>query len=365
MVTSHKILIAAGGTGGHIYPALAIAAALKKIEPRLEIEFVGTPHGLENKLIPREGYTLHHVAIGRLNHNVPLRERLMTVLRLPWALIQAMRLILRLKPRFVLGVGGHVTGPVVLASALLRRPAILWEPNAHPGLANRWLAPFVDRALVVFSEAGKLLRARKILTVGMPVRDAIEQVGRHTPHVGELRRPFHLLIFGGSQGSRAINNVVMEAVAAGGDWLKDVEIVHQTGTADFHRIKFRYDQVNAKVDVQEYLHDMDSRYRWADLVVARAGIGTVAELAACGKAAVLIPLPTAADNHQQRNAEALIKKEAAIMILQKEFSVERLRDLVISCKTHPETVDQLAANIRKFHQSQADLKIARYLLEAR
>jgi UDP-N-acetylglucosamine--N-acetylmuramyl-(pentapeptide) pyrophosphoryl-undecaprenol N-acetylglucosamine transferase len=203
LVNEKTVLIAAGGTGGHIYPALAIAAALKRQMPGLDVQFVGTPHGLENKLVPREGYKLHHIPIGRLNRNVSWSERLMTLISLPWAILKAILLVHRLNPRFVLGVGGHVTGPVILATSLLRKPAYLWEPNAHPGLANRWLAPFVREALVVFDEAAQLLKTRRICRVGMPVRAAIEDLAQKT--TGTTRESvLRILVFGGSQGARGL-----------------------------------------------------------------------------------------------------------------------------------------------------------------
>jgi UDP-N-acetylglucosamine--N-acetylmuramyl-(pentapeptide) pyrophosphoryl-undecaprenol N-acetylglucosamine transferase len=360
-VNQNKILIAAGGTGGHIYPALAIAAALKRESPSVDVEFVGTPGGLENQLVPREGYGLHHVAIGRLNRNVGFAERIMTVFRLPLAIFQAMRLIQRTNPRFVLGVGGHVTGPVVLASALLRRKAYLWEPNAHPGLANRLLAPFVDEALVVLDEAARLLKAERTQKVGMPVRQNIEMLEAKERGHGLV---FRVLVFGGSQGSRALNDIVSSAICGGGEWMNNVEIVHQTGATDYQRIKFKYDQAKARVEVFEYLHDMPKRYEWADLVVSRSGMGTLAELAACGKAAVLVPLATAADNHQQRNAEALLAKDASIMILQKDFTAQKFQELVAGLKNRREEIDRLGRNIRQFHQPHADRLIARHLLEA-
>lgn len=360
-MNQNKILIAAGGTGGHIYPALAIAAALRRESPRIEVEFVGTPGGLENQLVPREGYVLHHVSIGRLNRNVSKVERLMTVFMLPFAILKAMRLIHKVNPRFVLGVGGHVTGPVVLASWLLRRRAYLWEPNAHPGLANRLLAPFVDEALVVLDEAAKLLKTERTRKVGMPVRRNIEEMPAKSRGHG---LGFRILVFGGSQGSRHLNDIVSSAVCAGGEWMNNVEIVHQTGAGDYQRIKFKYEQAKARVEVCEYLHDMPARYEWADLVISRSGMGTLAELAACGKAAVLVPLATAADNHQQLNAEALVAKDAALMFLQTEFTAQKFQETVRELKSNREEIDRLSRNIRQFHQPHAGTTIARHLLEA-
>lgn len=362
-MNSRLILIAAGGTGGHIYPALAIAQALLKERPHWRVEFVGTRIGLENQLIPREGFKLHHVSIGRLNRNARSGERLKTLLTLPFALLKAMWLVFRLRPCLVLGVGGFVTGPVVLAAALMRKKAFLWEPNAHPGLANRWLAPFVTESLVVFDEAAKRLNSKRILKVGMPVRSSIEALSHDKATTRSQDFPFRVLIFGGSQGARGINRVVAHSIERGGSWLEGVEIVHQTGPADFASIRDQYRESNNHVEVKEYLHDMDRRYRWADVVVARAGTGTVSELAACGKAAVLVPLPTAADNHQQVNAEALVRQGAALMVLQEDFSSEKFESLISKLKSNRQIIDQLSTNIRQFHRPEADLEIARHLLE--
>ncbi|MGE0762707.1 MAG: undecaprenyldiphospho-muramoylpentapeptide beta-N-acetylglucosaminyltransferase [Bdellovibrionales bacterium] len=361
---SQVVLIAAGGTGGHIYPALAIAHALIAQRPGLRVEFVGTRTGLENQLVPRDGFILHHVPVGKLNRNTRFGERFKTLLLLPWGLLRAAWLVFRMKPVLVLGVGGYVTGPVVLAAALLRRQSFLWEPNAHPGMANRWLAPFVAECLVVFDEAAKGLNSKRIFKVGMPVRAAIEAVGQSPTPTSAAPAALRVLIFGGSQGARAINQVVATTIAHGGAWLENVEFVHQTGPADYERVAALYRESQAKVEVKEYLHDMDRRYAWADVIIARSGTGTVSELAACGKAAVLIPLPTAADNHQQRNAEALLHKEAALMVLQRDFTPDRFEQLIVRFKTDRQIIDRLSVNIRQFHRPHADQEIAQHLLEA-
>ncbi len=355
------VLIAAGGSGGHIYPALAIARALKSQRPQLQIEFVGSAAGLENKLIPREGFLLHHLPVGRLNRNARSGERIKTLFVLPFGLLKAALLVLKIRPVFVLGVGGFVTGPVVLVAALFGKKAFLWEPNAHPGMANRWLAPFVTRCFVVFDEAAKRLRSRKIVKVGMPVREEIETLNT-TPDPNS-ESVLNVLIFGGSQGARGINQTVSTAISRGGDWLKGIRFVHQTGGVDFENVKTLYGEGKAEVEVKEYLHDMARRYEWADLVVARAGTGTVSELAACGKAAILVPLPTAADNHQQRNAEALVQKNAAVMVLQSDFTPEHFVRLITDFKSNRQRIDLLSKNIRQFHRPRADQEIARLLLE--
>jgi len=352
-------LIAAGGTGGHIYPALAIAKALQSERPDLEIHFVGTPRGLERRLIPEQGYPLHLIRIGRLNRNVSLIERITTVISLPWSIVKCVLLVLRMRPAFVLGVGGYATGPVLLAASFLRYRTYIWEPNAHPGLANRILAPFVKECLLVFDSARFLLRGKRFRAVGMPVREEIARVSRWRRSGSNLK----VLVFGGSQGARTINHVVRVALSSYPELVSGVEWVHQTGESDFKETQNFYSENGVGVEVRPYLNDMDKRYEWADLVICRGGTGTVSEVAAAGRAALIVPLPTAADNHQQRNAEVLMREGAARMCLQVDFTKEYLRQVIVELKMNPESIDQMAKSVQKFHRPHADREIAHHLLE--
>ena len=343
-----KILIAAGGTGGHIYPALAMAEAFQSHRPSIRIAFVGTAHGLENKIIPAKGFVVHHLPIGRLNSNVPLSERLKTVFLLPWAMVKSAVLLRREKPDFVLGVGGHASGPLLLIASILGYRTAIWEPNAMPGMANRILSKFVDEAWVVFDEARALLKGN-VFVAGMPVRKEIEDTSMQRTDT----KKFRLLIFGGSQGARGLNTAAAEMIKVGGDWLKDMDIVHQTGATDFERIKSIYGDAISKVDLREYLHDMGQQYQKADLVICRSGTGTLSELAACGKPSILIPFPFAADDHQKKNAESLVAKNAAIMIVQKDLTPEVLRDQILKLKADPIRLRQMGEAVRAFHQPKA------------
>ena len=345
-----KILIAAGGTGGHIYPALAIAEAFLKKRPETRIEFVGTAVGLENKIIPAKGFPLHHLPIGRLNSNVALFERVKTLLFMPLAFVKSFLILRSVRPDFVLGVGGHASGPLLLVASLCGYRSAIWEPNAMPGLANRWLSRFVDDCWVVFDEAKRLLKSSNMHRAGMPVRAEIEDI--KSVAGGGAGREFNILITGGSQGARGINNAVSDLIRENGEWLKDIRFVHQTGPFDFARIAESYKGV-ANVEVKEFLHDMGDRYARADLVISRSGTGTLSELAACGKAAILIPLPTAADDHQRKNAESLVQKGAAYMILQKDLTVESLRAAIQSLRQDPARREQMSTAIRAFHQPRA------------
>jgi UDP-N-acetylglucosamine--N-acetylmuramyl-(pentapeptide) pyrophosphoryl-undecaprenol N-acetylglucosamine transferase len=352
-----KVLIAAGGTGGHIYPALAIADALKAASAQTQIEFVGTAHGLENTIVPAKGYRVQHLPIGRLNSNVSLRERVQTVFLLPWALLKSVWLLRQENPDFVLGVGGHASGPLLLMAALLGYRTAIWEPNAMPGMANRWLSRFVDECWVVFEEARTRLHSKNLHVGGMPVRREIEEM----PVSTTAGTPFRLLVFGGSQGARGLNNAVVEMVKSGR--LNGVQIVHQTGAFDYKRVREAYGEALAQVDLREYLHDMGQQYAKADLVVCRSGTGTLSELAACGKAAILVPLPTAADDHQRLNAESLVEKGAAVMILQKDLNGERLRQEIEALRAHPERLRGMSAAVRGFHHPRAAENLAGRFLE--
>lgn len=351
------VIIAGGGSGGHIYPGIAIARALQEKHPELEVHFVGSRGGLEEKIVPRENFPLHTVAVGKLHKSVDLATRLKTLLRLPLALLASAKILFRLKPVAVLGVGGFASGPLLLVASLLRYRSLIWEPNAYPGLANRWLARLVAECLLVFKDAERYLHARRITSVGLPVRSVM------VPHARPQGQPLRVLVFGGSQGARAINEVVSRSVVTGGDWLDGIELVHQTGSLDYPRIKELYQNAPANVQLFEYLHDMDQRYAWADVVVCRAGASTVAEICACRKAAIFIPLPTAADNHQQKNAEVLVRAGAAQMVVQKDFTPEVFRHLVKRYRDNRSLIQKLEENVANFAFPDAAEAIAARILD--
>ncbi len=337
------LLLAGGGTGGHIYPAIAIAQAFRKRFPASRIVFVGTAKGLETKIIPREGFPLELIKVGALN-NVGIFRKLLTILLLPIAGVQAIWIVLKNRPDFVIGVGGYASGPVVLASSLLFRRTYLFEPNAYPGLTNRWLSWFVKRAFVNFKDTCRYFRNPQV--VGIPVRQDLVQLPR------TREKNLKVLIFGGSQGARGINNTVIEALKLGGSWQDRVEIVHQTGRLDFKRLEQEYMKMRLPhVQCYEFLYDMPQRYAWADLVVCRSGASTLAELAAMHKAAILVPFPQAADNHQHKNAEVLSLRNAAILIPQAEFTPQKFIETLSKFIESPETLENLESEISKFHIS--------------
>jgi UDP-N-acetylglucosamine--N-acetylmuramyl-(pentapeptide) pyrophosphoryl-undecaprenol N-acetylglucosamine transferase len=356
MALSGNVIIAGGGTGGHIYPGVAIARAVEKLYPELKVHFVGAQGGLEEKIVPREGFPLHVVPIGKLHSSAGLLTRMKTVVKMPLAFFKAVSILRKLKPVAVLGVGGFASGPILFAASLFGYRSVIWEPNAHPGLANRMLARRVDECFLVFAEAAKLLPAKKTEMTGLPVRSTMHPASRVET------RNLRVLVFGGSQGARFINNLVSESLRDGDGWLEGVELVHQTGPADFARIKESYKGAPSTVQVFEYLHDMDQRYAWADLVVCRSGASTVAEICACRKAAIFIPLPTAADDHQRKNAEVLANANAAMVLPQSGLTAQTFRDTLRRFRDDRSLIATFETNVEKFQYPNAAEKIAERLV---
>ncbi len=355
-----RILIAGGGTGGHIYPAISIAQALKKKDPLLEVHFVGTTHGLEKKIVPREGYPLHFILAGALN-GVSVFRKIISLMLLPLGVVQSCILILKLRPKTILGVGGYASGPTMLAGFLLCRRLGIFEPNSYPGLTNRWLGRLVSDIFVNFEATKKFFRNAQV--VGIPVRQELVSAEK-VPSASSSNDPFRILIFGGSQGARGINKTVLEAVKRGGPWLQNSEIVHQIGAADFFEVKAEYTKLGKKnIESHEFLYDMPLRYSWAHLVLCRAGASTLAELAACHKASVLVPFPAASDNHQLRNAQSLEERQAAIIIEQKDFTPEKFISIVEEFRKSPLKSAQLEEKIHKFYIPKCAEKIAEKLLK--
>lgn len=348
-------IIAGGGTGGHIYPGLAVAKAITNIKPSADVVFVGTAVGLESKIVPKEGFTLELIKIGKLNRAGGILTQIKTLVQIPFAFWQSYLLLKKYQPCSVLGVGGYASGPIVLIASLLGFPTAIWEANAHPGLTNRLLTKFVSKVFLVFAEAGTYFAPKKIEVVGLPVRAEIEQA---LPFVESNK--FRILIFGGSQGARAINNAVSDLILH--EDFSDIQFVHQTGRLDYQAIKEKYKGKEQVVQCYEFLYDMNVQYANCDLVICRGGASTVAELSACGKAAIIIPLPTAADNHQQKNAEALLSNSAGVMLLQKDLTVERLKHEILNLKNDPELRKKIESNIKKLFIPRAAHKMSEELI---
>lgn len=312
-----RVLIAGGGTGGHVIPGLAIGRELRD-GCGAEVRFVGTARGLETKLVPEAGFALDLIRVGQLN-NVSLGTRLRTLVDLPLGVSRCARLLREFKPDVVLGVGGYASGPAMLAAILLRVPTVAFEPNAVPGLTNRLVGKRVSAAAVNFQETAGYFHNAQV--TGIPVRKEFFEIA--PKEGGGLR----LLVFGGSQGSRVLNEL-MPSLA--GKLLKefgDLTIVHQAGGQQIERTLAGYAEARVESErlrVQPYLEHMVGEIAEADVILCRSGASTVAELAAAGRAAILVPFAAAADDHQRKNADVLVKVRAAKMVLEEELTGERL-----------------------------------------
>lgn len=303
-----------------MFPGIALAEEFVGRDPGHSVLFVGTRHGIEARAVPRAGFDLELIEVGGLKGKGPWGW-LKGICRIPRAIWQSRRILKKFKPDVVVGVGGYASGPVLLAAWLMRLPTAVLEQNALPGMTNRVLGRFVRRVFVAFPQAEKFFKQDKVRLLGNPVRRALAE---DLQKDREQETGRHLLVFGGSQGARILNQVVPDAVKQLCGRLPDLRVMHQTGERECDQVKQRYSERGVAAEVLPFIHDMAAAYRRADLVVSRAGATTVAELSLCHKPAVLIPFPYAADNHQVINARSLVEAGAAVMILQSDLSAERL-----------------------------------------
>jgi UDP-N-acetylglucosamine--N-acetylmuramyl-(pentapeptide) pyrophosphoryl-undecaprenol N-acetylglucosamine transferase len=306
--------MAGGGTGGHVIPALAVARELRKRGHG--VLFVGTERGMEGKLVPADGFELRKIEIGGLNR-VGIRQKLATLVRLPLTSWGCRRFV---RPAAaVFSMGGYVAGPPAIAALLSGTPLVVMEPNAVPGMTNRVIGRLVSRALVAFPETARFFRTGKTEVTGLPVRDEFFRIGPKA-RGGVL----NLLITGGSQGSRTLNQAVRQSWPLFRNAGFPVRVVHQTGAAGFEEARDEFARSGLEGEVTRFITDMPAAFAAADLVVCRSGAGAVAELAAAGRPSVLVPFPFAADDHQTRNAEAMERGGAARLVRDGEMNGERL-----------------------------------------
>jgi UDP-N-acetylglucosamine--N-acetylmuramyl-(pentapeptide) pyrophosphoryl-undecaprenol N-acetylglucosamine transferase len=352
-----RALIAGGGTGGHVIPAIAIARELQA-QFGAEVLFVGTPRGIENRLVPAAGFPLKLVRVGALK-NVSLVTRFRTAFDLPRAVIAASGMISDFKPTVVIGVGGYASGPAMLAAVARRIPTMAFEPNFVPGFANKAVAKFVSAACVHFDETARYFRNAHV--TGVPIRREFTQLPANSSSQPTL------LITGGSQGAHAINEAVAQAMPMLKQSLPELHVVHQTGQKDLEPIRAAYAHAGMDAEVSAFIDDMPAAFARAHVIVCRSGAATVAEVSAAGKVAIFIPFPQAADDHQRRNAEALSTKDAALLIPQKELTPPRLHGAIVSLFRDPARLVRMSANARALAHPDAAAEIAKlaYSIEKR
>lgn len=344
-----RVLIAAGGTGGHIYPGIAVAKEVMRRDPQSAVRFVGTARGLENRLVPQAGFELSLIESAGLK-SVGAVGKLKGLMVLPKSFLAARRLIREFRPDIVVGAGGYVSGPVLMTAALMRVPTLVMESNALPGFTNRRLARFVDAAAVSFDESLAYFRGKGVVT-GNPVRREFFEIKQKERDP----RKFSLLVFGGSQGARAVNEALVAALPKLARHKDAVHIVHQTGEADFEKVRGAYDAAGwtERADVRKYIDDMVVRFAESDLVVCRAGATTTAELIAAGKASLMVPFPFAADDHQRKNAEALERAGASRLVLQQDATGDRLAQEIGALIENPDGVTRMEEAARALARGDA------------
>jgi len=341
-------VMAGGGTGGHVIPSIAVARELKQIGHN--VFFIGTRHGMEAKLVPAAGFDIDWIEISGLKR-VGLRQTVATMVKLPTSIRAARRILKRRGVHAVFSMGGYVAAPVMAAARMLGLSMAIMEPNAIPGATNRWLGRMARRVLLTFKEAAQYFPGANIEVTGLPVRQEFFEIADKP--AGRLT----VLVTGGSQGSRTLNQACEQA------WpqLKQFRLIHQTGATQYEPIASRFATACVDGEVVPFIPDMPKTFSEVDVVVCRSGAGAVSELAAAGKPSILVPFPYAADDHQAKNAQALEKIGAARLVLDKEFSGDRL--IAELTALTPEKLKAMSAAARTFAKPGAAKRAAELLIE--
>ena len=338
-----KLLIAGGGTGGHLFPGMAVAEEFLARDPSNQVLFVGTERGIEARAVPAAGYPLELISAAGVRGKGGLSQiKAAAMMLLGYS--QSRKVLKHYRPDFVLGVGGYASLPMVLAARGMQVPCFIHEQNAVPGMTNKLLARFARQVFITLEESAKFFPEDRILVTGNPLRrqilDMIATVSATVMPEIEIGTPFRLFVFGGSQGAHAINMAMMSALPQLADLAGRLDICHQTGEDDCPAVRGAYSGSQIAASAQPFISDMATEYRKADLIICRAGATTIAEVTACGKACLFIPFPHAVDDHQRRNAEALLKKQACFMMLEHELSGERLASLIRDVMNDPALLRQ-------------------------
>ncbi len=332
-----KVIIAGGGTGGHLFPAVAIAQEFKMKDNSGRILFVGTEKGIESRVVPREGFEIRFISAEGLKGRGILKK-VKSVCKLPIGIMQSIKILKDYKPDIVIGVGGYASGPIGIASVLLGYPLVIQEQNLFPGVTNKILGRFAGLIFTSFEETEKFFNKGKVHLTGNPIRKGIAESESEDKEfelkfhakVSNLKPlKFTLLIFGGSQGAHSINKAMVDGLEYLAKFKDSIFVIHQTGVTDLEFVKKSYEKIGFESEVVPFIHNMADSYKKADLIICRAGATTISEITACGKAAVLIPFPFAANNHQEMNARVLKENGAAEMIIEKDLNGEMLANKIL------------------------------------
>ncbi len=344
-----RLILAGGGTGGHLFPGLAVAREFQRRDKQAEILFVGTERGIEKRVLPREGLALETIPIRGIKGR-GLRGLTEALLGIPLSYFRSLGIIRRFKPDCIIGLGGYASGPLLLAGKIKRIPCVIMEQNLRPGLTNRILGRWVDRIFTAYEESAIYFPRARVTQTGNPIRwrslPTVERDGKWT-----------LLVFGGSAGARRINLCTLEALERLRDLASGMRIIHQTGEAEYAAVKKAYDALPFEAQVVAFIDKMDEAYARADLVLCRAGASTVAEITAFGKAALLVPYPFAAYDHQRWNAQGLKERGAAELILDRELTGEKLAGHIRTLYVDRRRLESMGKSARELGKPEAAERI--------
>jgi UDP-N-acetylglucosamine--N-acetylmuramyl-(pentapeptide) pyrophosphoryl-undecaprenol N-acetylglucosamine transferase len=349
-----KVVIAGGGTGGHLYPGIALAKALMRQDMDIKVSFVGTQKGIEAKVLPREGFELKTILSAGLFGKKRL-SRWISWVKLPIGTAQSICFLINKQPNLVVGVGGYASGPLVLSAWLLRIPILIHEQNSFPGLTNKWLGRIADKVAVSFKECAKFFPHDKVTVTGNMVREEFCHPREEFPKA--TQGLFRVLVLGGSQGAHSINVSMIEALKSIASKKVNIHITHQTGEGDHEMVEREYKKSGVSHDVRSFINDVAGQYRKASLVICRAGATTLAEVTACGKVSILIPYPYAAHNHQKKNARVLDAANAGEIVLEKELSGERIAHSIFRAMENPQRMQEMEDNSYKLGKRDATDKV--------
>ncbi|MCE9624446.1 MAG: undecaprenyldiphospho-muramoylpentapeptide beta-N-acetylglucosaminyltransferase [Deltaproteobacteria bacterium] len=326
-----KILIAGGGTGGHLFSGIAVAEQFRDIHPKTEILFVGTPFGLEKEIVPKAGFALRFIEATPLKGSGTM-ARLQSLARLPKAYLQSKKILKEFRPNVVLGIGGYASGPMTLAAHFSKIPTAIVEQNSIPGFTNRKLGRFADRIFIAFAKAREYFDPKKTVLTGNPTR-------RFPKPEGTEKTPrFCVFVLGGSQGAHALNEAMVQALPKLRERAERLHILHQTGPRDFAAVEAAYREQGFSAEVFPFLQDLAPYYAQADLMLCRAGAGTITELQNLGLPAILVPYPFAADDHQRYNAQEMVAAGAAEMVLNQNLNGDKVAELLTYYLDHPQAL---------------------------
>ena len=375
-----KIVIAGGGTGGHLFPGIAIAQEFKRLAPEVsnqgrgssaQMLFVGTEKGIESRVVPNEGFEIRYISAEGLKGK-GIFTKIKSICKIPLGIIQSIKILNSFSPDIVIGVGGYASGPFCAASFLLGYLLVIQEQNLFPGFTNRILGRFADLIFISFEETRKFFNGRRVCLTGNPIRRGIAKSQtddkefelKFHVEVSSLKPlKFTLLIFGGSQGAHSINKAMVDGLEYLVKFKDSTFIIHQTGITDFEFVKKSYEKIGFESEVVPFIHNMADSYKKADLIICRAGATTISEITACGKASILIPFPFAANNHQEMNAHVLKDNGAAEMIIEKDLSGEVLANKILFLMQSRTRLLEMERKSKKMGKPDAAKEIVEYCYE--